>query len=270
MKRLRPLLLAAIFLCSPVGSLSGQMRAVAIQANQIVIDARQFEAWVFNNDGNAEQGRRRIEQELRARIRELERVGDLSPAQVSKLEIAGRVDVERFFDAVETAKMTVKLGAMPQDQINQVWQVAQPLQQRLNRGLLGKGSVFEKTLRCTLNSAQRAKYDELERQRLLQQYRAMVRAAIATLETGLPLTEEQRSALLELTLSQSRYTHFGSSRHQDVIFVFYQWSQLPEADLRGIFPEPREWEQLSQLIQRAKGYRQNFEQQGLLGEVTDE
>ena len=69
--------------------------------DRVRITDRQFDHYVFGNEGDAESGRRITEARLKSRVAFIDQVCGISRDQRKKLELAGRGDIKRSFDRVE-------------------------------------------------------------------------------------------------------------------------------------------------------------------------
>ena len=145
--------------------------------------------------------RTRFDSALALRIDDLERACGVTEAQKKKLKLAGRGDIKRIFDRVEELKR--KFLQNQNDPNNNIWQAIQPLQVEVNAGLFGEGSIFQKTIKQTLNGDQVSRYDSLVLERKLSRYRSTVEWFVVHLDKALGLSDDQRRRFTELILSET-------------------------------------------------------------------
>jgi hypothetical protein len=126
-----------------------------------------FENVVFGRASNAGQAQGRFERLLETKIEVVDRVCRLSDAQKAKLRLAGRGDIERFFDLVERKQEKYRERFVMNDDENQRellnWVIemardVQPLRNTLQNSPFGDGSLFSKALKTHLTSEQAAVY----------------------------------------------------------------------------------------------------------------
>lgn len=238
------------------------------QRDTFQMSESQFNSWVFNNNGGsiqtADQARTHIKARLDTQIILLDQAGPLDDIQKAKLELAAECDIARFFDGVDAAKRKITMGNIPQEKLQEYWEICQPLSQQFIKGLTGRGSLFEKTVRTTLNAEQLARYDELDRTRKVLRYEGDVRGAIANLESAIPLTQEQRTKLIELVLKETQPSDIEAYPYYRTFLVLYKMSRIPEEKLKPLFVDDVEWEILSKVMARAKQYEPTFKSMGII------
>ena len=229
-------------------------------AQQSVID--QVDNMVFNRLGGSAMARTRFDAALAMRIEELERTCGLTENQKKKLKLAGRGDIKRVFDRVEEAKR--KFQRNWNDPNNNIWEAIQPLQVEINAGLFKEDSLFQKTIKNTLNSEQAARYDSLMRERNLTRYRATVEWFVVTLDRFLGFNDDQRRRLAELIVNDTEPPRrFGQS---DYWYLLYQVSRLPDDKLKPIFDVPQ-WRLLSRQLPQARGMEHWLKTSGVLADA---
>jgi hypothetical protein len=175
------------------------------------------------------------------------------------------VDTLRFFERVTQIKKKFAAVKQDQQQINNIFQEIQPLQLTLQAGLFGEASFLHKTIRKTLNTEQTARYDEVELERRTFRYRAKIGLTVAMLENGLPLRDDQRQRVLKLLEATQPPRKFGQ---YDYYYVMWQFSQLPEDQLKPIFTA-EQWKTLSRQFQQARGMEPFLKQNEMLPEAAD-
>jgi hypothetical protein len=222
-----------------------------------------FEQWVFQNQGNAANGRKRIETMLALQTDDADRVCSLSDIQKKKLQLAGRGDIKRFFDRVDEVRKKFQLVKNDQNKFQQIWQDIQPLQTTLSAGLFDDSSIFRKTLRKSLTDEQSAEYDKVEQERRTYRYRAKVEFAVAMLDNGLPLSDDQRQKLVALLVAETKPPkRFGQ---YDYYVIMVQMGKLPEDKLKPLFDD-LQWRMLRPQLNNMRGMEQWLKQTGTLSD----
>jgi hypothetical protein len=234
---------------------------VVANAMQPVWTDENFEQWVFQNHGNAFAGRKRFLTLLELQADEADRVCGLSEVQKKKLQLAGQGDIKRFFDRVDEVHKKFQLVKNDQNKFNQIWQDIQPLQTTIAAGIFDDSSIFRKTLRKTLTEEQAGRYDQVEQERRTYRYRAKVEFAVAMLDNGLPLTDEQRQKLVNLLVTETKPPKkFGP---YDYYVVMVQMGKLPEEKLKPLFDD-LQWRMLRPQLNSMRGMEQWLKQTGTI------
>lgn len=223
------------------------------RANRFVVGPEQIDACIFGNvvrrDQSGISGSDRLESLLSARCESIASVVSLSQDQVSKLRLAGHGDIHRFMEKVDEVRIKFDAVRNDQEKMNQMWQEVQPLQQQVQAGLFGTGSLFNKVLSEILDDQQLYDVRTDEEKRLRFGYQARIWRAVAQLERSTPLTKEQRDKLLELLLATPPPLRFGQ---QDHYYVLWQLSKIPEEKIKPLFDEAQ-WKII--LLHRQQGDR---------------
>ncbi|SRR5579883_2554871 len=182
--------------------------------------------------GGADKARARLEARLAWEIDRIDRTYGLGPEQKHKLEIAGRGDIKRLFDDIQKQKELLESARGDLLRYRAILREAYLKPLRVDAHLLFiDGSLFVKTLKTTLNPAQRARYEKDR----LDFYRGRVDWAVSFLEKRLRLRQDQRDRFAALILAESRpLRRYGD---YDFYAIVYQASQLPEGKLKPIFDE---------------------------------
>jgi hypothetical protein len=123
---------------------------------------------VFGNGQNAENGRRRLDALLNQKIIAVDQFCQLTENQKQKLQLAGRGDIKRFTDRVESLRPAFQQVHVIVDE-NDAREVStwagklawdtKTLRSTLGLGLFEDGSLFAKTLRSSVAADQFAAYD---------------------------------------------------------------------------------------------------------------
>jgi hypothetical protein len=235
---------------------------IADDANpRMFIEEANFDQWIFQGRGDAGAARDRTQSALKLRIDDVHRICELTEPQKKKLSLAAQGDIKRFFEQVEAVREEFRAVQKDPNAFNAIWQEIQPLQQKLAGGLFGETSLFGKTLRKTLTSEQFAKYSDSMDERHRYRHKAIVAAALATLENSVPLRNEQHESLVKLILDKSppplvsgQYNHY---------VVMYQISKLPEKEVHALLDE-RQQKLLELQLEQFRGMAQMLIQNGIL------
>jgi hypothetical protein len=123
---------------------------------------------VFGYGQNAAGGRRRLDALLNQKIIAVDQFCQLTETQKQKLQLAGRGDIKRFTDRVESLRPAFQQVHVIVDENNArevstwagmlAWD-AKTLRSTLGLGLFEGGSLFAKTLRSSVAADQFAAYD---------------------------------------------------------------------------------------------------------------
>jgi hypothetical protein len=255
------------------GAEQAERRAgVVVQAARI---QQQFDRLVFQQDGGSAAGaRRRLDAQLAAQIRDVDRECTLTEAQKQKLRLAGRGDIKRFFDRYEDAERQFQSASQDRQNLEKVLRDIRPLQmtlhassQDLQTGLFHEDSLLVKALPNTLTAEQLARYDAAVRKRRAARHRSNVEAALRTLQRGVSLGEAQRRELLDLLERETKPPRRGSSYEPYRILI--QLARLPEAKLKPLFDDAQ-WNALHQQLVRFKGMEPQLIEAGMLPVEDDE
>ncbi|MCH5376048.1 MAG: hypothetical protein JJ992_18925, partial [Planctomycetes bacterium] len=166
------------------------------------------------------------------------------------LRLAAEGDVKRFLDEVQKAREKFRAVRHDQNNFGQVWQDIQPLQAKFNSEFFDDSSLFRKVLANTLDSDQWKLYEQRESERRRFRYEANIALAVATLEDGVPLRDQQRQQLVALLLAETEPPEkYGQ---YDYYVVLYKAAKLPEEKLKPIFDEAQ-WRALTLTFTQAKG-----------------
>jgi len=259
----------ALLVVLSAGSQSADAQFAAIgNDNMMQITKEQLVQNVFRNQRSLDNARDSAENALDVEIEFVALVGTLSDDQRAKLELAGRGDIERFFDDFESYLRTATVGQITMQQWNELWQELQPLQARYNAGLHGPRSLFRKTIPSALNEEQRAEYVRMEAERARRHYRALVKATLAIIDGKIPLTASQREQIIDAVMEKTRPPRsYGQSYYQYHI-VLYQMSRI-EDELKPIFEE-KEWELMQKILGQGRMIENMLRRQGIELDAVDD
>jgi hypothetical protein len=246
----------ALIFCPPP-FFSGAMEVFFAAAQEFEMTEQQFNSWVTSRGCTPQE---KAQGDLDRQMKLLDVDCQLTDDQRAKLELAASVDIGRFLDRVEAMRVKVVGKKYDQNQIGEIYQEIAPLQQELQRGVVGDGSLFDKVKRSALEANQRDQLDRAEYSRAMTQYRTEVKQFIVALDRMLALTERQRQGLYDvLTTETAPPSQFGQ---YNAYYILNQASKI-DAD---------RWENLLDDAQRKQfdpGRRQGMandqllEQQGI-------
>jgi hypothetical protein len=230
--------------------LSSTAYAQPFDVDYFLVEEQQLGQWVFGST-RAENSLEHAENALQVQIEWIATIGTLTEMQRRKLELAGRVDIRRFFDEFETLKQASPTGRVRRPEYEKMWQNAQPLQFRFQEGLHANESLFRRAVRSVLDKEQFAKFQELENQRNRRHYRAYVKATVALIEDRIPLTSEKRSRLIDLVVETTEPPKLYGQIPYQYHVVLFQMSRIPEDELKPIFME-NEWKVMQGILRQCR------------------
>lgn len=220
-----------------------------------------FDSWAFSDGKTAEDVRAEQERLLTLRIDDVHRTVPLSDAQRVKLDLAGRGDIQRYFEDLEVVRRKFLIVRTDRQRYSEISTDLQPLQTRIAAGLFGTGSLFHKTLRRALDAEGLALYERHQRERRGRQYRAKVEWVVAMLDNALALTEHQRQGITRVLLAETRPSvKMGDMDHY---VILSQMALLPEEMLRPFFQDAQ-WKALQVQFQEVRNLEKYLREQGYL------
>ena len=170
-----------------------------------------------------------LEKRLVSRISELQALYHLSEAQVEKLHLAGRGDIKRYADRLDSL-----VKGMTESENSGLAREMRDLERTRDR-LFDDGSLLSKTIVNTLSQEQLAQIEATIRQENMLLYRDAVKQAAHSLAGLANLSVLQTDELSKLILAETRPPRrFGRS---DYALVMFQASTLSESKLEPIFLE---------------------------------
>lgn len=227
------------------------------------IPAEAFDHWLYGTGGTTVAAtateHSRLDVLLQIRIDDVERSCGTTAAQRDKLMLAGRGDIRRFFERVETVRE--KFEAIRHDihRVNEVLRALRPLQAERSKGLFGVDSLYAKTLKKTLTAEQVERYVSARRERRQFALQAQIEMTTAALGNALGLRAGQREKLADLLREEVRFVvRPGAAQTQ---LILYQIVLVPEERLKPLF-DPGQWRilnsRLNQVRQLEHVYRQSL------------
>jgi hypothetical protein len=198
----------------------------------------EFSRWLDNELGPERERRHRLEVLLADRLAGLKRDCLLSEAEVKRLELAGKDDINRLLNRLDALLKKIN---NPRTLIRAIASgETDALRIQFSR-LFGDGSALEKALAETLSPQRRANYDQLIADRNLVRYRRSIHQAATAFARVMRMSEDQAAAFEDLLWKETRppksfgrySSHEAANPEADTTFVLFQASRLPEANYKG-------------------------------------
>jgi hypothetical protein len=225
-----------------------------------------FDQWVFQQHSSAAGARKSMIDQLTVIAEDVQRTCELTTTQKNKLSLAGRGDINRFFDRYDEVKKQFHLKRHDQQKMNEIWQDISPLQMTTNSGLFQSDSFVCKSLRNILTQEQYERYHQAERERREFRHVAVIGLTVHTLEQSVPLRDDQRQQLTELLVTET--TPSRVSGQYDYYYVMWQLSLIPEDRVKRLFDDVQ-WKVLAQALNQAKGMEAWLKRSGALPEEDE-
>lgn len=236
----------------PAQAQNGQMAGIAVE---------NFDQWVFPNVGNKAAALKTLETRLTLEMRQIQRRYQLTEAQSSRLQMAGRSDISRFLRSVEVSRTKFLKMRDRGGDFNEIWQDISPLQTQFQRGLFTNESLLKKSLRRALNEKQQAAFDSTEAERRAFLAETSRLAAVNQLETTIPMLERQREGLMKLM----RDRRFPKLRLANTNYAGYavlmDLNSVEDVALADLF-DKQELAAVRQRTAQFQGWEQLLRQQG--------
>ena len=190
----------------------------------------QFEQWfnqiVFRQAGGLEQTRKQLEHGLTSRIRKLEQMYGLTPAQKKKLKLAGRRDIQRLFDSIEEYKVKMNRARDDRAQFIALLRELQTKQRQMvtifSENPFNSTSLLGKTLKTTLTNERIGKDAK-------ELYRSRVDAVVSQFDERFGLSRAQHRRFVTLIVEETPPLRFYGE--YTTYAVMFQLSRLSEAKL---------------------------------------
>jgi hypothetical protein len=219
----------------------------------------QFDRMAYGQSRNAAAARERLEALLGAQLDNLERICSVSKTQRKKIELAGKGDIKRFFDAIEEKRRQMQT-AKGEAEIDRLQTELAASATFLDNGLFDGRSFFHKTMRKTLSEDQVARYQADRRAAREFRHRALVGTSVAIFERALGLYDSQRRALTRLLLSETRPPTIAADHRVECVLVLAQAVNVPRSRLWPILTNDQK-PSADRFIAKLK--------EGLAGELKD-
>jgi hypothetical protein len=149
-----------------------------------------------------------------------------------------------------------------QNEVNQIYAEIRPLAQRLEQGILGEGSLFQKVKFGVLDDEQRAAYRRVIGQRNAFHYRAKLKLFVVALDNLAPMRSEQRESLLKLLVDVTRPPNRWVGGQFDWWYVVLQASEAPSDKLAAVLDDAQ-LRCFQHAVQHAPQYREVLKSRGI-------
>jgi hypothetical protein len=222
-----------------------------------------------NSNGGEDQHRRNLQAILAGKVLNLARSAGLTELQQQRLSLAGRGDIQRFFECVDAIK-TEKTGVLTVDIWNHLFRETEPLKASLRSDLFAGQSLFAKTLNRMLTGEQLARCQRMDRERALFQHRAGVHMTVLRLSTAMGLSDEQWQRFEEVLLKETHPARVLRPLNPSIYFniVFVQIAQIPPKKLMPLF-EPWQWRTLQRKLVDHQRFGARFAELGVILDPDD-
>ncbi|MCM2371951.1 hypothetical protein [Aporhodopirellula aestuarii] len=212
---------------------------------------------------NAENARRVLNDRIEMEIDLLDQVTPLKEPQKEMIRLAGKGDIARFLNEVDRAVQEFKIreanGANGQQAVNELYQLAMPLQQRLNKGLFNKDSLLRKVARTAIDEHQAVELRKREAEQAKRKVELAYATFVANLGRQVPMTMQQRDALMDLLRDKAKINNTSGPYVAYVVMV--KLSEMPEAQIKAIFDEPQS-KAIQSTFAQAAAIKQSLTQMG--------
>ena len=169
-------------------------------------------------------------------------------------------NVRAFLREAEQIRQKYEEAKHDQRKVNEIVHAIQPIQRKIQKGMVfDDDSLLRKTLKNTLTGEQSDKYEQQQVQRRRFAYEAKIEYALVTLESGVPLREQQRKQFVKLLLEETEPPKsFGRQPHYEVFFLA---STIDEEKLKPIFDDAQ-WQAIKRLLIQAHAMDSNLKRNG--------
>ncbi len=212
--------------------------------------------WALNGQ-NEQQVAKQLRSEYQMRIRIIDRICELEQEKQNKLKLAAEADITRFLRDVARTRREVDALEIDNNNVQEAWQVVSPLATRVQTGMFGDGSLFQKVFRSLLDDSQQQLYEaQLQRDRQ-RRWGAITRTNVADMEKATPLLGHQREKLLKL-LDAVKVPE-KLNKHMDGYVGYLRLIKVDEQDLAEFLDE-HQLAVLRQYQERYQGWARLFDQ----------
>ena len=251
----RDAIVSSIAMAIVIGTIIGTASSTCAQRFEVTDE--QFDQWIYS--GNRDNSSADVEISLA--IEAVDRVCHLTHDQQDKLQLAGRGDFVRFQQRADELRAQYVGKTYDQNDLGKVFEKLQPLINSYRAGLLGRSSLFSKVVHRTLTPEQLQEYEGVEAERLRQRHENKVKLFVAAFGQSCPLTDTQRSAIVELLRSETRPPKRVSQ--YDWYVVLAQAAKIPDEKFAAIL-DPAQMRLLKKSLERGRGMAGFLKQQDIL------
>lgn len=228
---------------------------------QFQVDRNTVEQWIFQQQGSAIEGRKKLESQLSLELGMLKNSLQLDDAQIAKIELAGKGDIKRFFDRISAVVSKIEAMEMNQNQMGEAYQLTIPLATEVNTGLFNESSLMHKVLHGSISAEQSQLLlaeAKLRRKLLVE---SLIKGFVMTLGRTVPMTADQSRKMIDILVSKTQNDRLEGEYAS--YLIAYRWSTVPEEQLQTFLHE-KQIEVMKQGRAEMNGMLQFFKQQGLI------
>jgi hypothetical protein len=138
-----------------------QVRQVNVLVDLDRVNAQTWKTWIFRTN-DLDAARADLERTLKQRLEFVHTHVELTDVQMRKLELAGRGDINRFFDDCDAALNELGQGPPSPETLRDIRERCQVLRSQMLQGLHGEGSLFAKSFHTMLSDEQRRRWEASE------------------------------------------------------------------------------------------------------------
>lgn len=198
----------------------------------------------------AEEGYLLLENELLVRIEEINTIFPLTGEERSSLQLSGKGDIERvrraFSVVYEKHQQLKKNGDPGRAGLNEIIQNDQPNLTTMVETLFERPqSMFRATIESQLPPDAVEKYRTAMKERRQFEWTTMAMAVICTIDDEVPMTDEQKSRLLELVQLDNPPTLNRGFRSW---WFYAKLGHVQDAELQAILTE-KQWDRFKMHLQ---------------------
>lgn len=186
-----------------------------------------------------ESSRVQLQDLVRLRVENIDRVCRLSDAQRAKLTLAGQGDLRAFWRRVEEVRAQYIEAAGDRLRTAAVWKQVTELFDERSHDFFSEDKLLLRAVPATLDEEQLKRYGSDRAERRRYRWQAQLTRGIARLELAVPLADHQRRQLIRLLIER-----LGPSDPTDddaVLQLRAILFRVPEAEVRSILDE-RQWQ----------------------------
>jgi hypothetical protein len=238
-----------------------EVQPADVNEQNFMVADENFDQWVFGGRGTQANNQKRFEALLKVQVEGVERTCRLSDDQKKKLTLAGNVDIKRFFVRVAVLKKRFDQIKNDQNKFQEFWQLMQPVQTDMNRGIFGEGSYYRKTLKNLLTASQVIETENAERERRLFNFRSKVESVVTSLDEVLSLSADQRRKLVGLLTEPQMIPRTMGQDAVCMYAVLYLASRIPDEKLKQVLDVPQ-FNTVKRILNMTRGYAQYVKSNG--------
>jgi len=230
------------------------------------IQPNAIEQWLFNGKANFSTARKKLEEKLDAKIAVVSRMCELTEQQQTHLHLAGTGDIHRFLRDCEALRST--FDELDQGQMNEIWQLVQPLRNRFNYSLFGKDSLFERVQKNALKKEQIQILERRRRESLEYAVVTGIYQVVAQLDNVSPLKPQDRKDLVKLLAEEVPLPDsLQTSQQRQLVqhYILYSCNNIPAEKMKAVVGDTS-WEVLNKSIRNVNGFGNHLKAIGMIKE----